>query len=118
MIVATLVFIPLSIVGITYTLFKHVMCLDYRPAKQLAPIFRAYALSLDGLANSCAGELLTDVYKPKYMRYARWDKTISAVTGINYLKGYDTRLRKFLDRVLGRKHCQDAVTKEDLHYYF
>lgn len=117
MITAFLVFIPLFTIGVIYTFVKHMVRFDYSFSKQMSVIFRSVALGLDGLANAGAGELLTDVYKPKYLRYSKWYQTISAVTGINYLKGDDKGFRRFLDRVLGKKHCEEAITEADRKYY-
>jgi hypothetical protein len=104
------IFIVTSIIGLVYTFGKHIIKLDYSLSKQLSPAVRSVTLAIDGIANALAGELMNDVYKP-IVKYGKWYQTISAVTGINYLKGYDTRLRKFLDKVLENNHCKDAVTE-------
>lgn len=82
------------------------------------PIVRSISLLLDGLGNAGAGELLNDVYKVKgTIHYGKWYQTISAVTGLLLLHEKDTKLRKFLDKVLGRDHCVEAISKEDLFFY-
>lgn len=73
---------------------------------------------LDGLANAGAGEILNDVYKVNgNIKYGKWYQTISAVTGLLLLHEKDTKLRRYLDKVLGTDHCVEAISKEDLFFY-
>ncbi|QYS85400.1 hypothetical protein JJC03_09125 [Flavobacterium oreochromis] len=84
----------------------------------MRPIFRSISLSLDGLANAGAGELLNDTFKLKGgIKYGKWYQTISAVTGMIMLFINDTWLRRFLDKVLGKNHCVDAISEEDKQFY-
>lgn len=113
-----LVFLPLFVVGFCYTTLKHLWQLDYSLSKQFTPIVRSITLLFDGLANSGAGELLNDTYKVTgTIKYGKWYQTISAVTGLLQLHVKDTKLRRFLDKVLGRDHCVEAISKEDLFFY-
>ena len=112
------VFIPLSLVGIVYTAFKHLFVkFDYSISKQFGSVVKAITLINDGLANASAGELLNDLIKPAYVKYGKWDQTISAVTGINYVKGDDSKFREDLDDTLGKDHCKNAITDEQKCYY-
>lgn len=112
------VFLTLFIIGAIYTAGKHIYKLDYSIEKQLVPIIRNTTLVLDGLANAGAGELLNDVFKIKgIIRYGKWYQTISAVTGLLFLYVKDIKLRPILDKVLGEKHCEEAITEEDNFYY-
>lgn len=118
LIIGGIVFIPLFIIGLLYTFFKHVYQLDYNPRRQLVPVIRSITLILDGLANAGAGELLNDTFKVHTeIKYGKWYQTISAVTGLIYLKIKDTSLRRLLDKVLGNNHCIDAISEEDLFYH-
>lgn len=114
------IFPLLFVLGFGYTFFKHLLKCDYSVSKHLTPIIRSFNLAMDGLANSGAGELLNDFYKiPKHsiIKYGKWYQTISAVTGL--LKVYanrDTKLRRFLE-VLGKNHCEDAITEQEKVYY-
>jgi len=92
--------------------------LDYSFSKQLTPIVRSANLVLDGLANAGAGEMLNDAYcVTGNIKYGKWYQTISAVTGLLQLHVKDTKIRRFLDKVLGRNHCVEAISKEDLFFY-
>ena len=77
-------------------------------------------MASDGLANAGGGELLNDVLKVRKeakIRYGKWYQTISAVTGLR--KVYDNEdswLRRFL-KVLGKNHCEEAITEEEHFYY-
>lgn len=116
--VAIVVFPLLFVVGFAYTFLKHCWRFDYSISKQLIPIVRSVSLLLDGLANAGAGELLNDVYKVNgAIKYGKWYQTISAVTGLLLLHEKDTKLRRFLDKVLGKDHCVEAISKEDLFFY-
>jgi uncharacterized membrane protein len=118
LLLAILVFIPLMAIGFLYTLFKHALVkFDYSLSKQFVPVVKAMYLSLDGLAGAFAGELLNDILKPKFVKYGKWNYTISATTGINYIKGDDKKFREILDCVLGKKHCEKATTKEQKCLY-
>ena len=118
--VGLLVFIPLSFLGVIYTISKHILLLDYSVKRQIQPVLRNFILSVDGFANATAGELLNDVFKIKQeskLRYGKWYQTISAVTGL--LKVYadkDTWLRKML-KILGKTHCEEAITEMEHEYY-
>ena len=109
------IFIITSIIGLVYTFGKHIIRLDYSLSKQLSPAVRSVTLAFDGIANALAGELLNDIFKP-IIKFGKWYQTISAVTGINYLKGHDTKLREFLDK-LEKNHSKDAVTEMEKYYY-
>jgi hypothetical protein len=110
----------LFVIGFFYTFFKHLLQCDYSVSKHLRPILRSMTLVSDGLACAGAGELLNDFYKiPKgsIARYGKWYQTISAVTGI--LKVYlnrDLPLRKHLE-ILGKNHCEEAITPQEHVYY-
>ncbi|WP_268848158.1 hypothetical protein [Flavobacterium aestivum] len=117
-IVAILVFPLLFTLGLIYTSAKHIWKFDYSFSKQFTPILRSVNLILDGLANAGAGEMLNDVYKVSgLIKYGKWYQTISAVTGLLFMYDKDTKLRIFLDKILGEKHCETAISKEDLFYY-
>lgn len=118
LVVAAVVFPLLFVVGLVYTLGKHFYYLDYSLSKQLVPIVRSVSLLFDGLANAGAGELLNDVYKVSgSIKYGKWYQTISAVTGLLLLHFKDIKLRLFLDKVLGKNHCIEAISEEDKYYY-
>jgi carbohydrate-binding DOMON domain-containing protein len=118
LIVGCIVFPCLFVVGFCYTSGKHLWRLDYSFSKQLTPIVRSINLVLDGLANAGAGEMLNDVYRvTDTIKYGQWYQTISAVTGLLLLHVKDTKLRVFLDKVLGSNHCVEAISKEDLFFY-
>ena len=113
-----LVFIPLIVAGVLYTAGKHLIVKrDYSISKQLGTIVNALTLLNDGLANASAGELLNDIIQPKYIKYGKWYQTISAITGINYKKGDDSKFREDLDDFLGKDHCENAITDEQKCYY-
>ncbi|REH00257.1 hypothetical protein [Flavobacterium aquicola] len=119
LVVAAVVFPLLFVVGLLYTLGKHFYYLDYSLSKQLVPIIRSINLILDGLANAGAGELMNDVYKVSgSIKYGKWYQTISAVTGLLLLHIKDIKLRLFLDKVLGKNHCIEAISEEDKYYYY
>lgn len=118
LIVGGFVFLLLFVVGFCYTTAKHIYKLDYSLSKQLLPIIRSITLLFDGLANAGAGELLNDVYKVTgAIKYGKWYQTISAVTGLLLLHVKDIKLRVFLDKVLGKNHCIEAISEEDKYYY-
>jgi hypothetical protein len=118
LLVACFVFPTVFIIGIFYTLGKHLYQLDYSLSKQTAPIIRSCSLVLDGLANAGAGELLNDVFKiVGIIKYGKWYQSISGVTGLLLLHVKDIKLRSFLDKVLGKNHCTEAITEEDKYYY-
>ena len=109
------------IVGVFYSFIKHLLIkFDYSISKQLTPIIRSITLASDGLANAGGGEILNDVLKVKLnakIKYGKWYQTISAVTGLR--KVYDSEdswLRSFL-KVLGKNHCEEAITEEEHFYY-
>lgn len=113
-----IVFPLVFVVGFLYTTGKHFWKLDYSLSKQLTPIVRSFTLLLDGLANAGAGEMLNDVFGiTGEIKYGKWYQTISAVTGLLLLHVKDTKLRRFLDKALGRDHCVEAISKEDLFFY-
>ena len=119
MIIRIPIFLIVFIVGVLYTFGKHVKNLDYSISRQFTPILRSINLVFDGLANAGAGELLNDVFKIKneFARYGKWYQTISAVTGLVKIYEKDTKLRRFLDKILGKNHCIDAITESDSFYY-
>lgn len=114
-------FVALFFVGIFYTFLKHLRRWDYSIDKQATPIIRSISLIYDCLANAGAGELLNDVLKVKEnakIKYGKFNQTISAVTGLRfYFENTDNRFRRFLDRILGKGHCVDAISKEDKFYH-
>lgn len=115
-IVAILFFSAVGLVGVVYSLIKHLFFkFDYSSSRQLKPIIKSIILLFDGFANAGAGEFLNDCYKP-IVKYGKWYHTISAVTGINYLLGKDNNLRKTLDFV-EKKHSEKSITPEQKKYY-
>lgn len=118
LIVGGSIFIVLSVIGIVYTLFKHILKGDYKLDKQLKPLTRSLTLALDGIACAGAGELLNDSLRIKgKIKYGKWYQTISAITGLINKYEKDTWLRRFLDKVLGKNHCDEAISEEDKFYY-
>lgn len=118
LIIGAIVFTVLFVVGVCYTTIKHIIKLDWSLSKQLTPIVRSITLLFDGLANAGAGEMLNDAYGiTGKIRFGKWYQTISAVTGLLYLRVKDIKLRPFLDRVLGRDHCVEAISEEDRFFY-
>ena len=112
------IFILVFICGIFYTFFKHVIKFDYSIVQQTQPLLRSINLTFDGLANAGGGELINDALKIKSeIKYGKWYQTISAVTGLIKIYEKDTWLRRFLDKVLGKNHCIDAITEIDNYYY-
>jgi len=118
---ASIIFIIVAIIGILYSAIKHVFFkLDYSLSRQLTPIVRSVTLLTDALANASAGELLNDLLgidESEKIRYGSWYQTISAVTGLRYLFVKDNKFRRLLDKLLGKNHCVDAITKQDRFYY-
>ena len=118
MVIGIPIFLLLFIVGILYTFGKHVKNWDYSISRQFTPILRSINLVFDGLANAGGGELINDALKIKSeIKYGKWYQTISAVTGLIKIYEKDTWLRRFLDKVLGKNHCIDAITEIDNYYY-
>lgn len=118
LIIGGVTFIILFIIGIIYTILKHLLKFDYSPNKQLQPIIRSVTLALDGLACSGSGELLNDILKiTGKIKYGNWNQTISAVTGLILIYEKDTSLRVFLDKALGKDHCTEAISQQDKFYY-
>ena len=112
------IFILVFICGIFYTFFKHVIKFDYSIVQQTQPLLRSINLTFDGLANAGAGEMLNDILKIKgRIKYGKWYQTISAVTGLIKIYEKDTKLRRFLDKILGKNHCTDAITESDNYFY-
>lgn len=112
------VFFIVFIIGFIYTTIKHIKRFDYSLKRQLDPVLKSIILSIDGLANAGAGEIINDVLKIKgKIKYGDWSQTISAVTGLVHLYEKDTKLRKFLDSILGKRHCYKAITKQEKFYY-
>ena len=112
------IFIFIFILGVFYTFFKHVIKFDYSIVQQTQPLLRSINLTFDGLANAGAGEMLNDILKIKgKVKYGKWYQTISAVTGLVKIYEKDTKLRRFLDKILGKNHCIDAITESDSFYY-
>ena len=118
LIAGVIIFTILFVVGFIYTTFKHIKKLDYSLTKQLSPIVRSITLLFDGLANAGAGELLNDVFKVEgKIKFGKWYQTISAITGLLHIYVKEIKLRVFLDKVLGRNHCIEAISEEDKFYY-
>ncbi|WP_289659518.1 hypothetical protein [Flavobacterium panacagri] len=112
------IFIVLFVLGVVYTFFKHLIRFDYSLKKQLQPIIRSITLALDGSACAGAGELLNDALKIKgSIKYGKWYQTISAITGLIKIHEKDTWLRRLLDKVLGKDHCDEAISEQDRFYY-
>jgi hypothetical protein len=118
LVVGGIVFTTLFVVGFIYTTFKHIIKFDYSLAKQLCPIVSSITLLFDGLANAGAGELLNDVFKIEgKIKFGKWYQTISAITGLLFIYVKDIKLRPFLDKVLGKNHCVEAISEEDKFYH-
>ena len=116
-----IVFPIVFIIGVIYSFIKHLFFkFDYSVSKQLTPIIRSMTLASDGLANAGGGEMLNDALKVKQgtlIKYGKWYQTISAVTGLRKVyDNEDTWLRKFLE-ILGKNHCEEAITDEEHFYY-
>jgi len=118
---ASVIFIIVAIIGVLYSAIKHAFFkLDYSLSRQLTPIVRSATLVTDGFANAGAGELLNDLLKideSEKIRYAKWYQTISAVTGLRYLFVKDNKFRRLVDKILGKNHCVNAITEQDLFYH-
>ena len=121
LIVGGLIIFPLvSIIGIIYSFIKHLFSKrDYSLSKQLNPVIRSITLASDGVACAAGGEMLNDVLKVKgKIKYGKWYQTISSVTGLRFkFENFDNRFRRILDKVLGEKHCEEAITEEENFYY-
>jgi len=123
LVVGVIVFTTVSILGFIYTTFKHLIKGDYSLSRQLTPIVRSFTLANDGFANASAGELLNDTndVAPKdelaSVRYGKWYETISAVTGLLARRLRALKLRKILDSVLGKNHCEEAINPQQNNYY-
>jgi hypothetical protein len=118
---ASVIFIIVAIIGVLYSAIKHLFFkFDYSLSRQLTPIVRSATLLTDGFANAGAGELLNDLLKideSEKIRYAKWYQTISAVTGLRYLFVKDNKFRRLVDKILGKNHCINAITEQDLFYH-
>lgn len=118
LIIGGAIFIVFAVIGIVYTFFKHMLKFDYSLLKQLIPIVRSLTLSLDGIACAGAGELLNDALKINgRIKYGKWYQTISAITGLVHIHEKDTWFRRFLDKTLGKNHCDEAISEQDRFYY-
>ena len=120
LIVGGLIIFPLvSILGVFYTLIKHLIIKrDYSLSRQLNPVLRSFTLASDGLACASGGEMLNDALSIKgKIKYGNWYQTISAVTGLIKIYEKDTWLRKLLDKVLEKNHCELAITEQEKFYY-
>jgi len=119
-VVASPVFIIAGIIGLIYSLIKHLIKKDFSLKKYLSPIVRVGTLLTDCFANAGAGELMNDIIKPKY-KFGKWYQTISAITGINYLKakeyGSVEKFRNILNKMLGKNHCELSITESDKKAY-
>ncbi|MRX40576.1 hypothetical protein GJU43_14905 [Flavobacterium sp. LC2016-23] len=112
------IFLLLFVVGCLYTFCKHVVKFDYSSKRQLQPIIRSVTLSLDGLACAGGGELLNDALRINgKIKYGKWNKSISGISGLVKIYEKDTWLRRFLDRCLGKNHCDESISDEDRFYY-
>ena len=117
LIASIFIFIPLGIIGLLYSLFKHLFIADFSLRKFVSPIVRGITLAIDGFGNSGAGELINDVLGPT-VKFGKWYQTISAITGVNYLKYKKLiKFRNILNKVLGKLHCENAITQNDRSYY-
>lgn len=118
LVVGSIVFTLLFAVGFIYTTIKHIIKFDYSLAKQLSPIVGSITLLFDGLANAGGGELLNDFYKVEgKIKFGKWYQTISAITGLLLIHVKEIKLRPFLDKVLGKNHCVEAISEQDKFYY-
>lgn len=119
LIIGSIVFLSLFLVGLVYSFVKHTLKLDYSLSKQLTPIVRSVTLLINGLANSGAGELLNDILKVNgLIKYGKWYQSISSVTGLRLkYENQDNNFRKFVDFVLGKNHCIEAIREEEDYYY-
>lgn len=118
MMIGIIIFSSVFIVGIIYTLVKHIYQLNYKLSIQLTPIVRSITLSFDDLACASSGEMINDVLRIEgKIKYGKWYQTISAITGLVNIYEKDTSLRKILDKTLGKNHCILAITEQD-HYYY
>jgi len=115
-IVGSIVFWLWGLIGMFYTLIKHVRKGDYSVNKHLAPIIRASNLANDGKANAKAGEMMNDLFlteKNIKLKYGSWDETISLKTGQNLMVGNlnkkGIKFQKFVDSILGENHCKETV---------
>ena len=123
-VIGSSVFLIYSILGWAYSLGLHLWLKDFSLKKFVSPIVRVFTLLFDGLANALGGELLNHFLKPK-IKFGKWWQTISAITGINYLhnKKYGItnkkidKFRNILNKILGKNHCENAITDNDRVYY-
>lgn len=116
-----IIFPTMFIIGVIYTLFKHLIKLDYSISKQAIPVIRSITLAFDGLANAGSGEIINDILKVKedaIIRYGKWYQTISSVTGLRQVfNNSDNWFRRLINRVLGKNHCIESITKQEFFYY-
>lgn len=118
LIAGVIVFTPLFAIGVIYTFFKHLIKLDYSINRQFLPLINSLTLLFDGLANAGAGELLNDSLRIKgKIKYGNWNETISAVTGLISIYEKKTKLFYFLNKVLGKDHCINAISTAQKYYY-
>ena len=84
-----------AIIGVIYTLFKHLIVkMDYSIKRQFLPILRNLNLCFDGFANASAGELLNDIFKIKgNIKFGNWYESISSITGLIYINVKNIKLR-------------------------
>ena len=69
-------------------------------------------------ANASAGELLNDIFKIKgNIKFGNWYESISSITGLIYINVKNIKLRHILNFVLGKNHCENAITKLQEKYY-
>ena len=63
--------------------------------------------------------MLNDILKVKgKIKYGKWYNTISAITGLRLkFESADNKFRKTLDKILGKNHCEEAITEEENFYY-
>ena len=113
-----ILFPAVFVIGVIYTFLKHFFVKrDYSINQQLLPIIRSITLAIDGIANSGAGEILNDIFKPIKIRFGKWYHTISAVTGLVFiLENRKTWLYNALNK-LEKNHCEEAITEEQKKYY-
>jgi len=112
-----IIFIPLGVIGVLYSIVKHLCKMDFSLRKLLNPVIRGVTLAIDGFGNSTGGEMMNDFLKPS-VKFGNWYQTISAVVGINFLSKKELpKFRNTLNKILGKKHCEDAITEVDRFFY-
>lgn len=122
LVLAAVCFTAIGIVGIFYTLVKHIWLRDYSLSTQLVPIIESCQLLFDGFACTGAGELINDsmkISKDSKVKYGKWYHTISGITGVFTLVVRDSGMRKFINGIFfwQKDHCNEAITPEQRSHY-